>query len=206
VTERGGHSSWAALAEVLHWPSPARVLPSRRLRNHGSTTSYACLVNRAHVLPSCCVRVANMALALRRLASASLRPLRLVVPARSNATTASSATVVPKEEYATWDEQPVDVTFGEVSTASYRLRNGVQKTLMHHSRKMSQLLVRHAGAVLGGPQCRAILCSRCSGAAAPLHRQPLRLCACLPVTGSMLDAGCTRAAAVAAELRGVLQE
>lgn len=109
-----------------------------------------CLRDQRTLVPPCFnLPVARMALALRRLAVASLRPLRVAVPARSSATTASSATVIPKAEYATWDEQPVDVTFGEVSTASYRLRNGVQKTLMHHSRKMSQLLVRRAGGGAG---------------------------------------------------------
>lgn len=34
----------------------------------------------------------------------------------------------------------LQVTFGEVSQAAYRIRPGVGRTLMHHSRKMSALL------------------------------------------------------------------
>lgn len=37
-------------------------------------------------------------------------------------------------------EVPVDVSFGDVSTATYRIRSGISKTLVHPSRKMSQLL------------------------------------------------------------------
>lgn len=42
--------------------------------------------------------------------------------------------------YADWDEQPVDVTFADVSTATYRLRTGISRTILHQSRKMSSLL------------------------------------------------------------------
>jgi threonine dehydratase len=43
-------------------------------------------------------------------------------------------------KYADWDEQPVDVTFSDISMASYRLRSGIQRTILTHSKKMSQLL------------------------------------------------------------------
>ena len=41
---------------------------------------------------------------------------------------------MPEEEPA-----PLDVTFGDISTAAYRIRNGVEVTPIRHSIKMSAL-------------------------------------------------------------------
>jgi threonine dehydratase len=38
------------------------------------------------------------------------------------------------------DQPPIDVTFGDVSLAQYRIRTGIVHTNMHHSKKMSSLL------------------------------------------------------------------
>lgn len=58
-------------------------------------------------------------------------------------TPVSSATVIPASTYPQQnvDEVPIDVTFGDVSTAAYRIRGGVKKTVTHRSRKMSNMLV-----------------------------------------------------------------
>jgi hypothetical protein len=78
-------------------------------------------------------------------AGASLRWSSTDATPAPGPTTASSATVVPAAGYPPQpaDEKPVDVTFGEVSTASYRIRSGIARTLMHRSRKMSNLLGSH---------------------------------------------------------------
>lgn len=49
------------------------------------------------------------------------------------------------------DETPVDVTFGDVSTANYRIRTGIQRTLMHKSRKMSHMLVSERRTTAASP-------------------------------------------------------
>lgn len=58
--------------------------------------------------------------------------------------TVESATVIPAAQFTHGaTEEPVLITFGDISTASYRIRSGIQKTMVHHSRKMSQLLNAH---------------------------------------------------------------
>jgi hypothetical protein len=84
---------------------------------------------------SCRAEVPSMA------AAASVLFTRACSAAGHVPTPASSATVVPASGYTAAVEKPVDVTFGEISTAVYRIRSGVERTLMHRSRKISNLLV-----------------------------------------------------------------
>lgn len=53
-----------------------------------------------------------------------------------------SAATIAAVAAATAAEVPVDVTFGDVSTANFHIRTGggIQRTLCHHSRKISNLL------------------------------------------------------------------
>jgi threonine dehydratase len=56
-------------------------------------------------------------------------------------TSSNTTTIVPAHQYPPNEEEiPVPVTFGEVSTASYRIRPGIQRTSVTKSRKLSALL------------------------------------------------------------------
>ena len=49
-------------------------------------------------------------------------------------------TSFPPATPAPGDPAPIDVTFGDVSMAMFRIRSGIHRTETHHSIKMSRLL------------------------------------------------------------------
>jgi hypothetical protein len=75
----------------------------------------------------------QLARAQRGLSASSLRHL----------STRAAALDVPPGGQATPDATPVEVTFGDISLANYRIRPGVIRTSVHYSRKISALLKAH---------------------------------------------------------------
>jgi threonine dehydratase len=54
--------------------------------------------------------------------------------------TSSQPIPIPHQPPPSGSDQPVDITFGDVSMAAYRIRSGIDRTPVYRSRKMSQML------------------------------------------------------------------
>jgi hypothetical protein len=79
--------------------------------------------------------------ALQRHVLRASRPFSTRLSTRAFASNA--ALDVPPGGQATPDATPVEVSFGEISLANYRIRPGVIRTSVHYSRKISALLKAH---------------------------------------------------------------
>jgi hypothetical protein len=58
----------------------------------------------------------------------------------AGAAAAAPAAAVPPDGQAPPEEVPVRISFGDVSQAAFRIHSGVQRSAMHRSRKLSQML------------------------------------------------------------------